>query len=203
MSESSTANFENEINNPFIAESSHPERKWLVLTNKENWKLRGLLTFSDPFAAMENFRVKQFFRYYNYFLNGRREYKHIPVIWRFEVSPEEQRLHIHFLLMESSPGFHYRRGKINGFRSDYRLERFLDYTWRNLYHSHGLATIRKLDNQKEIDFWLKYITKTTNRDGSNCGILKTHFTPALDHLRRQTLADISTLNGLDDKAEPL
>jgi hypothetical protein len=178
---------ESNIKTEIVAE--HPELKWMKHTR--GWIAYGLLTIGDSNNPINNADIKRLFSEYNNYLNGVPNYKNVPVFWRYEES-EQYRIHIHYIILKESPNFHYLNGSVRSFKSGMQLKAWLVRKWREITNSRDTYSNFSCGIESEIRM-IRYILKPRDRNGENSKILKTHFTPPIDALKRHIISDICTL----------
>lgn len=169
--------------------NEHPELKWVK--HIRGWVAYGLLTVKDSNKPINNADIKQLFAEYNNYLNGIHNHKNVPVFWRYEES-EQYRIHIHYLILKESPNFHYLNGSVASFNSPLQLKAWLVRKWREITQNRETYSNFSCGIESEIKM-IRYILKSRDRNGERSKLLKTHFTPPIDALKRRIIGDYDTL----------
>jgi len=153
----------------------HPDKEWLSKIKSfypcgEGWVICGTLSFKNRYLTNENSKVKDFFSRYNWHLAGEYNWENVPVYWRSEFDKTE-RMHVHFVLMDATPEFHYLRGVENTFKDSFELSKWFKNNWKE-----GVSHFRKYENTG----WIDYITKPNS-------MMDSCFSPPIHYLKRQIL----------------
>lgn len=146
--------------------SNHPDNQWLKKI--VGWTFNGTLSFASRQPAVNHSLVKNFFALYNYHLDGEFNWKNVPVYWKWEAD-ENDRLHIHFVLLAYTPEFNWLEGGEHQFRGANEVADWMRTNWR-----HGKSEFAGYRNFG----WLNYITKDNP-------VMDSCFTPPIHHLKKK------------------
>ena len=144
----------------------HPDLPWIKQII--GWKLCGTLSFRYRFLDTQNDKVKDLFARYNWHLTGEYNFKNVPVYWKWEFDNND-RLHCHFVLLETHPEFDWLRGSEHSFANAVELANWLKGNWK-----HGISHFTGYRDAG----WLEYITKQNT-------LMNSCFTPPIHYLKRQ------------------
>jgi len=149
-------------NHPII----HPDLRWLQKII--GWTLCGTLSFKHRYLDTQNDKVKDFFGRYNWHLSGEYNWKNIPSYWKWEFDKND-RLHCHFVMLDTHPEFYWLHGSENTFADAPELAKWMKNNWK-----HGISHYAIYRDTG----WLNYITKQNS-------LMNSCFTPPIHFLKRQ------------------
>jgi len=170
----------------------HPDREWLQ--SIIDWAVVGKLYFRTKQNTVDHDILKQYFAKLNIHMNGRLDWRNVPVFWRWRCPRNTRRIYVQFLLyrhteshtigyghnLHTVVGFDCLEGQINRFQGLGELCGWLKKEW-----SYGTSHIFPMTDLKES---VDSITRTDEEIWDTC------YSPHIHHLKKNYLKKINLKN---------